>query len=127
MLMAVMAFSLSAWCDNPSPISEDGKEANAVTEYLVTDSMSVKIAEVCLLNEGNTRSTFYRANDRWLTPGDIHAGKGKEILMNLNKYPKYAENFIREIFRMWGYNGLKEIGFNENEINISKKIIANQK
>ncbi len=125
MLMAVMAFSLSAWSGNSSPKSEERKASTVATKSLVTKSMSDKIADACLRNEGYTLTVFYRANEKQLTTSDIIAGKGREILMNLNKHPQYAENFIREIVRIWGYKGLKSLGFTENEINISKKIVAN--
>lgn len=96
---------------------------NKVDSVLVTESMADKIADVCLLNKGYTLTIFYKANSKQLSTRDIYNGKGREILLNLNKYPKYSENFIREIFRIWGYNGLKEIGFNDKEILISKEII----
>ena len=90
---------------------------------LVTKSMANKIANECLYGGGYALSAFYEANGEYLTFSDIANGKGREILKSLEKHPKYSENFIRKVYKTWGYNGLKEIGFTDAEIIKSKKII----
>ena len=53
---------------------------------------------------------------------DIAQGKGIEILQSLSEYPKYAENFIYGVCKRWGNDGLKSIGFTENEIQKAERI-----
>ncbi len=58
---------------------------------------------------------------------DIIEGKGIEILASLYKYPEHAENFIYFVYHHFrGDKGLKRIGFDEEEIEISYKIIKNR-
>lgn len=92
--------------------------------YFVTKSMSDKIAEECLYGGGYSLTIFYEANKQLLSGSDIFSGKGEEILKELYKYPEYAENFIRKVYDIWGYKGLKNIGFDDNEILRSKDIIS---
>lgn len=93
------------------------------TQAFVTKEMSEKIADMCLNSVGYSLGVFYESNKKLLTPTDIFRGKGREILNSLDKYPEYSENFIRAVFKTWGYNGLKEVGFNDTEIVRCKKII----
>lgn len=95
----------------------------STSTILVTKSMANKIANECLYGGGYALSAFYEANSEYLTFSDIANGKGREILKSLEKHPKYSENFIRKVYKTWGYNGLKEIGFTDAEIIKSKKII----
>lgn len=95
----------------------------STSTILVTKSMANKIANECLYGGGYALSAFYEANGEYLTFSDIANGKGREILKSLEKHPKYSENFIRKVYKTWGYNGLKEIGFTDAEIVKSKKII----
>lgn len=95
----------------------------STSTILVTKSMANKIADECLYGGGYALSAFYEANGEYLTFSDIANGKGREILKSLEKHPKYSENFIRKVYKTWGYNGLKEIGFTDAEIVKSKKII----
>lgn len=95
----------------------------STSTILVTKSMANKIANECLYGRGYALSAFYEANSKYLTFSDISNGKGREILKSLEKHPKYSENFIRKVYKTWGYNGLKEIGFTDAEIVKSKKII----
>ena len=95
----------------------------STSTILVTKSMANKIADECLNGKGYALSAFYAANSKYLTFSDIAKGKGREILKSLEKYPKYSENFIRKVHKIWGYDGLKEIGFTDAEIAKSKKII----
>lgn len=91
---------------------------------LVTKEMSEKIADMCLSGVGYSLGVFYESNKKLLTPTDIFRGKGREILNSLDKHPEFSENFIRAVFKTWGYNGLKQIGFTDVEIAKSKKIVA---
>lgn len=95
----------------------------STSTILVTKSMANKITNECLYGRGYALSAFYEANSEYLTFSDIANGKGREILKSLEKHPKYSENFIRKVYKTWGYNGLKEIGFTDAEIVKSKKII----
>lgn len=95
----------------------------STSTILVTKSMANKIANECLYGGGYALSAFYEANGEYLTFSDIANGKGREILKSLEKHQKYSENFIRKVYKTWGYNGLKEIGFTDAEIIKSKKII----
>lgn len=90
---------------------------------LVTKTMSDKIAKECLYGKGYARAIFYESNKEFLSSSDILSGKGKDILNSLYKYPKYSENFIRRVYKIWGYDGLKNLGFTDKEIILSKKII----
>lgn len=103
-------------------ISIDAQKTNK-KEVLVTKSMSEKISDRCLNGRGYELAAFYEANSKYLSFSDIAKGRGKEILNSLYKYPEYSENFIRKVYKTWGYNGLKEIGFTDSEIVKSKKII----
>lgn len=96
-------------------------------EVLITKSMSDKISDRCLYGRGYELAAFYEANSEYLSFSDIAKGKGREILNSLEKYPEYSENFIRKVYKTWGYNGLKEIGFTDKEIIRSKKIINKPK
>lgn len=89
----------------------------------VTKSMSDKIAKECLCNKSYAITVFYKSNKEFISTLDILKGRGRDILNNLYKYPKYSENFIRDVYKAWGYNGLKNIGFTDEEIIISKQII----
>lgn len=93
------------------------------SQTLVTKEMSEKIADMCLNSVGYSLGVFYDSNKKLLTPTDIFRGKGREILNSLDKHPEFSENFIRAVFKTWGYNGLKEVGFNDAEIVRCKKII----
>lgn len=93
------------------------------TSILVTKSMANKITNECLYSGGYAIAVFYESNSEYLTFSDIANGKGREVLKSLEKYPKYSENFIRKVYKTWGYNGLKEIGFTDSEIVKCKKII----
>lgn len=93
------------------------------TSILVTKSMANKITNECLYGGGYALSVFYESNSEYLKFSDIAKGKGREVLKSLEKYPKYSENFIRKVYKTWGYNGLKEIGFTDSEIVKCKKII----
>ena len=95
----------------------------STSTILVTKSMANKIANECLYGRCYALSAFYEANEKYLTFSDIANGKGRKILKSLEKHPKYSENFIRKVYKTWGYNGLKEIGFTDAEIVKSKKII----
>lgn len=93
------------------------------SQTLVTKEMSEKIADMCLNSVGYSLGVFYDSNKKLLTPTDIFRGKGRKILNSLDKHPEFSENFIRAVFKTWGYNGLKEVGFNDAEIVRCKKII----
>lgn len=99
------------------------QKTNVKKEVLVTKSMATKIADECLLGRGYALAVFYESNSEYLTMEDIAHGKGREILNELEKHPKYAENFIRKVYKNWGYNGLKQLRFNDTEITKAKKII----
>ncbi|MCH5327779.1 MAG: hypothetical protein J1E02_02065 [Coprobacter sp.] len=89
-----------------------------------TESMCRKIEIMCT-PKTLAKTLFYESNKELLSYRDIQAGKGIEILRNLYKYPQYSENFLREVYRIWGYRGFKELGFTDEEIIITKKIINN--
>lgn len=98
------------------------KVSNDSIKPLVTKSMSNKIANECLSYKSSLYF-FYDSNSKFISAFDIVSGKGREIILSLEKYPKYSENFIRKLFKEHGYIGLKNIGFTDDEIVISKKII----
>lgn len=98
-----------------------------IQSVIVTKSMATKISNECLYGKGYALAVFYEANSKYITFSDIVQGKGRKILMSLEKYPKYSENFICKIYETWGYNGLKEIGFSDVEIIKCRKIIKKQK
>lgn len=91
---------------------------------LVTKAMADKISDFCLYGQGYGKAVFYQSNSKYLTFSDVAQGKGIEIMQSLSKYPKYSENFIYGVYRQWGYDGLKQIGFTDVEIAKSKKIVA---
>lgn len=94
---------------------------------LVTKAMADKISDFCLYEQGYGKVVFYQANSEYLSYSDIARGKGTEVLQSLSKYPKYSENFIYAVYKSWGYSGLKQLGFTDDEIVKSKKIIAKKK
>lgn len=99
----------------------NSKKNNVV---LVTHNMSAKIAGECLYGNGYSLAVFYKYNK--LSFSEICNGKGKEILNDLDKHPEYSENFIFGVYKDFGYKGLKDIGFSDEEIILSKKIVENK-
>ncbi len=91
---------------------------------LVTKAMADKIAEPCLNRVGYCPTVFLESNKEFLSVSDILQGKADAILRSLYKYPKYSENFIYGIYQIWGYDGLRSLGFTADEIAKSKKIVA---
>lgn len=91
---------------------------------LVTKAMADKIAEPCLNRVGYCPTVFLESNKEFLSVSDILQGKADTILRSLHKYPKYSENFIYGIYQIWGYDGLRSLGFTADEIAKSKKIVA---
>lgn len=91
---------------------------------LVTKSMADKIAEPCLNRIGYCPTIFFDSNKEFLSVSDILQGKADVILRSLYKYPKYSENFIYAVYRQWGYDGLRSLGFTTDEIARSKKIVV---
>lgn len=91
---------------------------------LVTKAMAEKIAEPCLNRVGYCPTIFFDSNKEFLSVSDILQGKADVILRSLYKYPKYSENFIYAVYRQWGYDGLRSLGFTTDEIAKSKKIVA---
>lgn len=91
---------------------------------LVTKAMADKIAEPCLNRVGYCPTVFLELNKEFLSVSDILQGKADTILRSLHKYPKYSENFIYGIYQIWGYDGLRSLGFTADEIAKSKKIVA---
>ena len=91
---------------------------------LVTKAMADKIAEPCLNRVGYCPTVFLESNKEFLSVSDILQGKADTILRSLHKYPKYSENFIYSIYQIWGYDGLRSLGFTADEIAKSKKIVA---
>lgn len=86
--------------------------------------MADKIAEPCLNRVGYCPTVFLESNKEFLSVSDILQGKADTILRSLHKYPKYSENFIYGIYQIWGYDGLRSLGFTSDEIAKSKKIVA---
>jgi len=117
-MLLLCVFSASAQAQSRTA----AKKASKQPATLVTKAMSEKIADMCLNSVGYSLGVFYESNRKLLTPTDIFRGKGREILNSLDKHPEYSENFIRAVFKTWGYNGLKEVGFNDAEIVRCKKI-----
>lgn len=103
------------------------KKATSKSQPLVTKSMAEKISNECLYGSGYGLTVFYSANSELLSYSDILAGKGREILYSLEKYPKYSENFIYGVYERWGYSGLKDIGFTSTELERAKKVIKKRK
>ncbi len=118
-MLLLCVFSASVSAQNKTTT----KKASKQPITLVTKAMAEKIADMCLNSVGYSLGVFYDSNKKLLTPTDIFHGKGREILNSLDKYPEYSENFIRAVWKTWGYNGLKEVGFNDAEIVRCKKII----
>lgn len=114
LVLIVCVFSLN--------ILSQKSSGDSINKSLVTKSMSNKITNECLLDRGYLYF-FYNSNSKLISERDIISGKGREIILSLEKYPKHSENFIRELFKAYGYIGLKNIGFTDDEIIISKKII----
>ena len=117
-MLLLCVFSAGASAQNRSTAKKTSKQPAT----LVTKAMSEKIADMCLNNIGYSLGVFYDSNKKLLTPTDIFHGKGREILNSLDKHPEYSENFIRAVYKTCGYNGLKEVGFNDAEIVRCKKI-----
>lgn len=91
---------------------------------LVTKAMADKISNMCLYEQGYGKSIFYNSNSEYISYSDIANGKGTEVLMSLYKYPKYSENFIYAVYKTWGKDGWKQLGFTADEIAKSEKIVA---
>lgn len=91
---------------------------------LVTKAMADKIAEPCLNRVGYCPTVFLESNKEFLSVSDILQGKADTILRSLHKYPKYSENFIYGIYQIWGYDGLRSLGFTADEIAKSKEIVT---
>lgn len=89
----------------------------------VTRRMSDKIAVECLRGSGYALTIFLMANSNEMSNDVVAHGKYREILYSLHRHPKYSKNFIRELYRQWGWNALKNIGFTETELLICRKII----
>ena len=122
LLMSLITFSASA--QRKTTTSRKPKQQATV---LVTKSMADKIADFCLYGQGYGKAVFYEANSKFLSFSDIASGKGNEVLNSLSKYPKYSENFIYGVYKTWGYDGLRQVGFTETEIAKAKQIIAKRK
>ena len=91
---------------------------------LVTKAMADKIAELCLNRVGYCPTVFLESNKEFLSVSDILQGKADTILRSLHKSPKYSENFLYGIYQIWGYDGLRSLGFTADEIAKSKNIVA---
>lgn len=113
LLLCVFSMSVSAQ-----------KRTTTRTTTLVTKAMADKIAEPCLNRVGYCPTVFLESNKEFLSVSDILQGKADTILRSLHKYPKYSENFIYGIYQIWGYDGLRSLGFTADEIAKSKKIVA---
>ena len=122
LLMSLITFSASA-----QRRTTTSRKSKPQTTVLVTKSMADKIADFCLSGQGYGKAVFYEANSKFLSFSDIASGKGNEVLNSLSKYPKYSENFIYGVYKTWGYDGLRQVGFTETEITKSKQIIAKRK
>ena len=122
LLMSLITFSASAQRKTTT-----NRKPKQQTTVLVTKSMADKIADFCLYGQGYGKAVFYEANSKFLSFSDIASGKGNEILNSLSKYPKYSENFIYGVYKTWGYDGLRQIGFTETEITKAKQIITKKK
>ena len=118
-ILLLCVFSTSASVQNKTTTGKVSKQPAT----LVTKAMSEKIADMCLNNTGYSLGVFYESNKKLLTPTDIFRGKGRDILNSLDKHPEYSENFIRAVYKTWGYNGLKEVGFDDAEVVRCKRII----
>lgn len=94
-------------------------------EIYVTEVMCDKISLACSNKNRYALTIFYKSNKNSINYKD--AEKVYEILNKLYLHQNYAKNFIIKIYEIWGYKGLKNIGFNEKEIDISKKIILQHK
>lgn len=94
---------------------------------LVTKAMADKIADFCLYEQGYGKTVFFSANSEFLSFSDLAQGKGTKVLHSLSKYPKYSENFIVAVYKKWGIDGWKQLGFTVDEIAKSKKIVAKKK
>lgn len=75
-----------------------GQKLDTKKEFIVTKSMAIKIADKCLYGNGYALAVFYESNSKYLSNTDIARGTGRTILNSLDKYPKYAENFIRMVY-----------------------------
>ena len=122
LLMSFITFSASA-----QRRTTTSRKSKPQTTVLVTKSMADKIADFCLSGQGYGKAVFYEANSKFLSFSDIASGKGNEVLNSLSKYPKYFENFIYGVYKTWGYDGLRQVGFTETEITKAKQIIAKRK
>lgn len=89
----------------------------------VTRSMSDKIAVECLQGSGYALTIFLMANSNEMTNNAVAHGKYREILHSLHRHQKYSRNFIKELYRQWGWKALKDIGFTDTELLICRKII----
>lgn len=122
LLMSLITLSTSAQRKTAT-----SRKSKPQTVVLVTKSMSDKIADFCLSGQGYGKAVFYEANSKFISFSDIASGKGNEVLNSLSKYPKYSENFIYGVYKTWGYDGLREVGFTGTEITKAKQIVAKRK
>lgn len=118
LLLCVFSMSVSAQKRTTT------RTQNQTANNLVTKAMADKIAEPCLNRVGYCPTVFLESNKEFLSVSDILQGKADTILRSLHKYPKYSENFIYGIYQIWGYDGLRSLGFTADEIAKSKKIVA---
>lgn len=118
LLLCVFSMSVSAQKRTTT------RTQNQTATTLVTKAMADKIAEPCLNRVGYCPTVFLESNKEFLSVSDILQGKADTILRSLHKYPKYSENFIYGIYQIWGYDGLRSLGFTADEIAKSKKIVA---
>lgn len=118
LLLCVFSMSVSAQKRTTT------RTQNQTATTLVTKAMADKIAEPCLNRVGYCPTVFLESNKEFLSVSDILQGKADTILRSLHKYPKYSENFIYGIYQIWGYDGLRSLGFTSDEIAKSKKIVA---
>lgn len=119
-ILLLCIFSISTSAQKRTTVKSRVKQPTT----LVTKAMADKISDFCLYGQGYGKAVFYQSNSKYLTFSDVAQGKGIEIMQSLSKYPKYSENFIYGVYRHWGYDGLKQIGFTDVEIAKSKKIVA---